>query len=120
MTSFLNAHHIRIFDYPRLAEPLRDRSIKEFNFFDKAEHSLLCSLQRPQFKIRGVRPADLKPFLPQLSPTSITRYLKRLRDFGLIKKVGGTYRYNLTRIGRSAIAASCRLSEQIIAPTLTV
>ncbi|HMW54229.1 MAG TPA: hypothetical protein PKZ67_08805 [Accumulibacter sp.] len=25
MTSFLNANHIRIVDYPRLAEPLRDR-----------------------------------------------------------------------------------------------
>jgi hypothetical protein len=25
MTSFLNANHIRIFDYPRFAEPLRDR-----------------------------------------------------------------------------------------------
>jgi hypothetical protein len=92
--------------------------VKGFNFFDKTERSLLCSLQRPQFNIRGVRRADLKPFLPQLSPASITRYLKRLRDFGLIKKVGGTYRYYLTRIGRSAIAAACRLSEQIIAPAL--
>ena len=25
MTSFLNAQHIRIFDYPQFAEPLRDR-----------------------------------------------------------------------------------------------
>lgn len=25
MTSFLNAHDIRIFDYPRFAEPLRER-----------------------------------------------------------------------------------------------
>jgi hypothetical protein len=25
MTKFLNAHHIRIFDYPRFAEPLRNR-----------------------------------------------------------------------------------------------
>ena len=25
MTSYLNAHHIRIFDYPRFAQPLRDQ-----------------------------------------------------------------------------------------------
>ena len=25
MTKFLNANHVRIFDYPRFAEPLRDR-----------------------------------------------------------------------------------------------
>jgi hypothetical protein len=94
--------------------------LKGFNFFDKTEHSLLCSLQRPQFNISGVRRADLRPFLPHLSAASISRYLKRLRDFGLIKKVSGTYRYYLTRLGRSAIAAACRLSEQIIIPTLAI
>ena len=92
--------------------------VKGFNFFDKTEHSLLCSLQRPQFNISGVRRSDLKPFLPQLSVASITRYLKRLRDFGLIKKVSGTYRYYLTRIGRNAIAAACRISEQLVIPAL--
>src|SRR5437899_1154321 len=94
--------------------------VKGFNFFDKTEHSLLCSLQRPQLNIRGVRRADLKPFLPNLSVASITRYLRRLRDFRLIKKVGGTYRYYPTRLGRHAIAAACRISEQIIIPALTV
>jgi hypothetical protein len=49
--------------------------IKGFNFFDKTEHSLLCSLQRPHFNISGLRRADLKPVLPQLSAASITRYL---------------------------------------------
>jgi hypothetical protein len=60
--------------------------IKGLNFFDKTEHALLCSLQRPQFNISGVRRADLNPFLPNLSVASITRYLKRLRDLKLIKK----------------------------------
>lgn len=92
--------------------------VKGFNFFDKTEHDLLCSLQNPEFNIRGVRRADLKPFLPQVSVASITRYLKRLRDFGLIKKVVGTYRYYLTRTGRNAIAAACRISEQVIIPAL--
>lgn len=67
-----------------------------------------------------MRSADLKPLLPHLSAASITRYLKRLRDFGLIKKVVGIYRYYLTRLGRSAIAAACRISEQFIIPALAV
>jgi hypothetical protein len=92
--------------------------IKGFNFFDKTEHDLLCSLQHPEFNIRGVRRADLKPFLPCLSAASITRYLKRLREFGLIKKIVGTYRYYLTRTGRKAIAAACRISAQVIVPAL--
>ena len=104
----------------KLTEPkeIDGHRVKGFNFFDKTEHSLLCSLQRPQFNISGVRRADFKPFLPQLSVASITRYLKRLRDFNLIKKVSGTYRYYLTRVGRSAIAAACRISEQLVIPAL--
>jgi hypothetical protein len=92
--------------------------VKGFNFFDKTEHNLLCSLQRAEFNISGVRRADLKPFLPQLSAATITRYLKRLREFGLIKKVVGTYRYYLTRLGRRAIAAACHITERIIMPAL--
>ncbi|MCX7171846.1 MAG: hypothetical protein NTY41_16610 [Proteobacteria bacterium] len=43
-----------------------------------------------------------------------------MRDFGLIKKVVGTYRYYLTRLGRSTIAAACRISEQFIIPALAL
>jgi hypothetical protein len=91
---------------------------KGFNFFDKTEHQLLCSLQRPQFNISGLRRADLKPFLPRLSDASITRQLRRLRDFGIIKKVAHSYCYYMTRLGRLAVAAACRLSEELITPAL--
>jgi hypothetical protein len=74
--------------------------------------------QRPEFNIRGIRRADLVPFLRQISPASITRQLWRLRQFGLIKKVVHGYRYYLTRLGRSTIAAACRITEQTIVPAL--
>jgi hypothetical protein len=48
----------------------------------------------------------------------MTRYLWRLRQFGLIKKVVHGYRYYLTRLGRSAIAAACRITEHTIVPAL--
>src|SRR5450631_2473842 len=92
--------------------------VKGFNFFDKTEHSLLCSLQRPQFNISGIRRADLKPYLPHLSAASITRYLRRLLDRDLIKKAANTYRYYLTRAGRLAIAAFERLTTFAIVPAL--
>jgi hypothetical protein len=110
----------RTLDKLTMPKEVDGHRVKGFNFFDKTEHSLLCSLQRPQFNIGGVRRADLKLFLPHLSAASITRYLRRLRDFGLIKKISGTYRYYLTRLGRNAIAAACRLSQQIIIPALAV
>jgi hypothetical protein len=104
----------------RLTEPKRDedRPIKGLNFFERTEQALLRALQRPEFNIHGVRRADLKAFLPALNPAALSRQLKRLRLLGLIKRVGGTYRYYLTRLGRAAIAAACSITRFHIVPTL--
>ncbi len=61
--------------------------------------------------------AGMTSFL-YMHKTSITRQLLRLRKLGIIKKIAGTYRYYLTKIGRSFIAACCRLTEQTIVPAL--
>jgi hypothetical protein len=59
---------------------------------------------------RGLQPAPLLPQAP--------RQLRRLRLLGLIKKVSHTYRYYLTRLGRSAIAAACSLTRFSIVPAM--
>jgi DNA-binding HxlR family transcriptional regulator len=79
---------------------------------------LLRALQRPAFNIAGIRRADLKPLLTELSPAALSRQLSRLRHVGLIKRIGGTYRYYLTRIGRAAIAAGCHITENVLIPAL--
>jgi len=94
------------------------RKLKGLNFFDPTEQTMMRSLQRPEFNLKGIRRADLKPFLPHLSASGKTRHLWRLRKLGLLKKIVGTYRYYLTRLGRSVIAACCRLTEQTIVPAL--
>jgi hypothetical protein len=96
----------------------RDRPIKGLNFFKRTEQQLLRALQRPEFNIHGLRRADLSALLPQLSPAALSRQLKRFRVIGLIKRVTGTYRYYLTRLGRAAIAAACSLTEFNIVPAL--
>ena len=75
-------------------------------------------MQRPEFNLRSIRRADLTRFVPDVSVSRITRFLWRLRKFGLIRKVAHTYRYALTQLGRSAIAAACRITEQTIVPVL--
>jgi hypothetical protein len=104
----------------RLSEDRRqeDRPVKGLNFFKRSEQALLRALQRPEFNIRGVRRADLHALLPDLSPATLSRQLKRLRVLGLIKRVAGTYRYYLTRLGRAAIAAACSIREIRIVPAL--
>ena len=50
----------------------------------------------------------------------LSRQLRRLRDLGVIKRVAGTYRYYLTRIGRAAIAAACSVTQFRIIPALAL
>jgi hypothetical protein len=92
--------------------------VRGFNFFDATEQDLLLAIQRPEFNIHGLRRADLKKHLPSVSSGKLSRYLKRLRILGLIKRVAKTYRYYLTRIGRSAVATCEKLTEFTIVQTL--
>jgi hypothetical protein len=94
------------------------QKIKGFNFFDATRQALLRALQRAEFNLHSIRRADLIPFLPDVSMSSITRQIWRLRKFGLIRKVAHSYRYSLTKLGRSAIAAACRITQQTIVPAL--
>ena len=92
--------------------------IRGFNFFDATEQDLLRAIQRPEFNIHGLRRADLKKYLPLVSNVKLSRYLKRLRILGLIKRVAKTYRYYLTHIGRLAVATCEKLTEFAIVKTL--
>ena len=106
-------------DLQRLSQPRvgADPSLKGLNFFDADEQTLLRTLQRGEFNIHGWRRADLLAHLA-LTPSAMSRQLRRLRLLGLIKKVAHTYRYYLTRMGRSVIAAACSLTRFNIVPAL--
>ena len=100
---------------PRVVD---DKTVKGINFFDPTDKALLQALQDPRVNIAGIRRGDLIPMLDQLTPNRLSRQLRRLRDIGVIKRVRGTYRYYLTRMGRAAAAALCRVTESIIIPAM--
>jgi len=104
----------------QLTQPKTEQGIhlRGFNFFDATEQSLLLAIQRAEFNIHGMRRADLKKYLPSVSCGKLSRYLKRLRVFGLIKRVAKTYRYYPTRIGRAAVAACEKLTAFTIVQSL--
>lgn len=106
-------------DLQRLSRPRvgTDPGVKGLNFFDAAEQHLLRILQHGEFNIHGWRRADLLARL-DITPSAMSRQLKRLRLLGLIKKVAHTYRYYLTRLGRAAIAAACSLTRFNIVPAM--
>jgi len=97
---------------------VEQKTLKGINFFDPVDNALLHALQNSRVNIAGIRRADLLPLFDQLSPDRLSRQLRRLRDLGVIKRVAGTYRYYLTRIGRGATAALCRVTQTVIIPAL--
>ena len=104
----------------RLTKPrkVEDKTVKGINFFDPVDNALLHALQDPRVNIAGIRRADLLPLLDRISPPRLSRQLRRLRDIGVIKRVAGSYRYYLTRMGRSATAALCHVTQSVLIPAL--
>jgi len=103
----------------KIARPVREnqRSFRGFNLFHGADLDLFQALVRGQFAISGLRNPDLQQRLGA-SGGQVSRLLKRLRLHGLLKKVGRTYKYYLTRWGQTVIAAALRLREILRLPPL--
>jgi DNA-binding transcriptional ArsR family regulator len=97
-------------------KPWHDKQTRRI--FDPTDNALLHALQNPRVNIAGIRRADLLAPLEQLSPARLSRQLRRLREIGVIKRVIGTYRYYLTKLGRTAIAALCHLTQSVPIPGL--
>lgn len=104
----------------RLSRPKNDgqHNVRGLNLFSAMERKLLQTLQRPEFNIRGMQRADLLKYLPELSASAMSRQIKRLRLFGLIKRVTGTYHYYLTKLGRATAAACACITEFVLKPAL--
>ena len=75
-------------------------------------------LLRGEHNIHGLRNADLRRRLP-LNAGQVSRLLKRLRVHGLIKRVGRTYKYYVTALGRRALLAGLQIRETFLPRMLT-
>jgi len=107
-------------DIDKMSGPARDqgRSFRGFNLFQKQDYRLFLTLGRGEWSISGFRAADLRAYMPDLSPSQSSYLLKRLRTHGLIKKVGRRYKYYLTKFGRRVLAASLKIREYFVLPAL--
>lgn len=117
--SALDVPDAGIREVEKLAEPVRenDRPYPGFNLFRDDDLDLFQAIVRGEFTISGLRNRDLRTLL-QKSGAQVSRLLKRLRLHGLIKKVGRTYKYYLTRAGQAVTAAALRLRETLVLPAL--
>jgi len=96
------------------------RSYPGFNLFDSDDEALFSAIARGEFNISGMQNKALRRFLPDKNSGQVSRLLKRLRVHGLIKKVGHTYKYYLTRFGKAVITTGLKLRELVIIPQLSL
>jgi hypothetical protein len=100
------------------SKKIGDRCFKGFNFFSHTDHQLFGVLSHVEFNINGLQNQSIRKLLPKYSSASVSRLLKRLRVHGLIKKVSGTHKYYLTRLGKTVIVLGLKTKETFIVPQL--
>lgn len=104
----------------RLSEKTEEagRSYRGFSFFSDQDLNLFETVLRGENTIAGFRNADVRRHLADKSPGQVSRMLKRLWTHGLIRKVGGTYKYYITGLGRTVITMGLKLKELVLIPEL--
>ena len=97
---------------------VNNRSYKGFNFFDPDDEKLLFTIAKGDFCIKGFSNKDLRKFIPDKSTAQISRILKRLKVKGLIKKIGKSYRYYMSTLGRKTVNTALKIKELFIVQNL--
>ena len=107
-------------DLDKISRPNSDgqRTYRGFNLFAEEDRSVLETILRGEFNLSGFQSRHLQDRLPGKSPAQIWRILKRLRTHGLIKKIGRTYKYYVTRLGQRIISAALKLRRLFLIPAI--
>ena len=107
-------------DLNKISKPAKegDRSYRGFNLFDGEDLELFSVIIRGEFNISGFSNKSLRKVIKGKKGHQVSRLLKRLRKHGLIKKIGNTYKYYLTALGRRVTATALKLREMYIIPAL--
>jgi hypothetical protein len=94
---------------------LKEKRIRALRPFDADDTKLLTAVSRGEFVINGLRNRDLQKLwfdseaetLEESRRRSgfITRKIRMLRAHGIIKKITGTHRYQVTMEGRKLLTA---------------
>jgi DNA-binding transcriptional ArsR family regulator len=105
----------------KIAQPVREagRNYSGFNLLAPEDQTLFQAITRGEHGVSGFNNRSLRRVLSGKSSSQISRLLKRLRTHGLIKKVGRTYKYYLTKLGQATVIAANKLRETLLVPAFT-
>ncbi|MBC8231636.1 MarR family transcriptional regulator [bacterium] len=96
----------------------KGRNYKGFNFFYSPDRKLFEIILRGEHTISGLRNKDIRKYFPDLSAGQVSRILKRLRLHGMIKRIGRTYKYYTTNLGRKVMLTGLKIRNLVIIPEL--
>jgi len=96
-----------------------ERAYRGFNFFDPEDEELFEALGSGEFNISGFQNKDLRRRVEGKNAGQVSRLMKRLRTHGLIKKIGRTYQYYLTGLGKQVITLALKLKNLYVIPELS-
>ena len=104
----------------KISRPTQEqgRSYRGFNLFHGDDLNLFQAILRGEFNISGFSNRRIRKHLGDKKAHQVSRMLKRLRTHGLIKKIGRTYKYYLTKLGRRVITIALKTREMFIIPSL--
>jgi hypothetical protein len=103
-----------------------DKHYKGFNPLNNEDNIIFQELLNGLFISTGFRNKDLKSVLSKRlaaitgkvwTTSKVCRLLKRLRVFGLLKRVTKTYKYFLTEKGRMILSLCVKLKNMTVIPT---
>lgn len=92
----------------------KDRPVRALRPLESEDQRLMKAILRGEFTVQGFRNRDLRELLCEQAKDEdelrrqsarITRQLRLLRAHGLIEKLPGTHRYQLTKRGRITVVA---------------
>ena len=96
----------------------KGHSHRGVDFFREEDLRLMTAILRGENQIRGLTTRVIGKHLPGWKPPKIGRALRRMREHGLLKKIAGTHRYYLTKLGASSLVAARQLTERVVIPSL--
>lgn len=96
---------------------IENRKYKGFNFFSNEDVQVLLTILKGEFNINGLRNKDIQKAL-KLNGAKASRLLKRLWAHGVIKKIGNSYKYYVTKLGKETVITAQKIKELVLIPEL--
>jgi hypothetical protein len=119
--SDLEEHVQARLDLDKISRSVKDdqnRSFRGFDLFRSDDLTLIQTLLSGEHNISGTTHRQLQQKLNNWPTHRLSYAIRRLRLHGIIRRIGRTYKYYITKLGQRLLVAALKLKEFILIPKL--